>query len=269
MARSADRLEHLGRQDLADADLLACGVLAGGVDEPRGMQHGQPELQQLGVGIGDERLHQLLVGQQTALGEAAFRSPGHHVERPLGHADGPHRVVDATAGQPGLQDLEAVPGLAQHRRRGHAHVVVVDERMPGLVWQRSDEVMGGLDVQPRRAGRDEECRRATVNRDVRVGDGDDDEERRHRRVGRKVLAAVDHPVVTVEYSPGGEHPGIRPALRLGHREAGEDLTGQQRPRGIDPSAPACRTARGSRHCRCRVPGCRRRSAPNCCGRESR
>ena len=113
-------------------------------------------------------------------------------------ADGPHRVVDAPAGQPGLQDHEAVPGLAQHRRRGHPDVVVVDQRMPGLVGQRTDEVMGGLDVQPRGAGRDQERRRAAVNRYVRIGDGDDDEERRHRRVGRKVLAPGDHPVVTVD-----------------------------------------------------------------------
>src|SRR5690606_5291835 len=34
--------------------------------------------------------------------------------------------------------------------------------------------------------------------------------------------------VTVTYRSGGEHLGISATLRLGHREAGNDLAGQQR-----------------------------------------
>lgn len=115
------------------ADLLAGRVFSGGVDQPGGVQHGQPELQQFGVGVGDEGLHQLFVGQLTALRETAFRAVRHHVQRTLGHPDRSHRVVDAAAGESGLQDLEAVAGFTQHRGRGHSDVVVVDQRVPGLV----------------------------------------------------------------------------------------------------------------------------------------
>ena len=102
--------QHLRRQDLAGGDLGAGGVFVSAVDQPRGVQHGQPERDQLGVGVGDELLHQLLVRQQTTLGEAAFRAPRHHLDSALGHPDRAHRVVQPPAGQPSLQDQEALPG---------------------------------------------------------------------------------------------------------------------------------------------------------------
>ena len=48
------------------------------------------------------------------------------------------------------------------------------------------------------------------------------------RVGREPFLAVDHPVVAVQFGVRGEDLGIGAALRLGHREARDDLVGQER-----------------------------------------
>ena len=88
------------------------------VDLPRRVQHEQPELQQLGVRVGDVALHELLVGEQAALRLAAERALAHHVERLLGHADGAHGVVDAPAAEPGLGDGEGLALAAEQRVGG-------------------------------------------------------------------------------------------------------------------------------------------------------
>ncbi len=118
----ADGLQHGGGRDLAGRDLLSRGSLTGGVDQPCRVQHHEPELGQLHERVGDHLLDQLLVGQQTSLGEAAFFRPAcHRVDRALGHPpDRAHRVMQASPpGQPGLGDAEAMPFLSEHRRRGN------------------------------------------------------------------------------------------------------------------------------------------------------
>ena len=119
------RHHHLYRGDVL-AHLLVVVIF---VDLPRRVEHHQPELQQLRVRIGDIALHELLVRQAAALGLAAQRPLAHHVQRPAGHADRPHGVVDAAATQPCLRDHERLPFAAQHRVGRHPHVVVVDQGM--------------------------------------------------------------------------------------------------------------------------------------------
>ena len=79
------------------------------VDRPRGVEHEQAELHELGVRVGDVALHELLVGQQAALRLAAEGPLAHHVEGAAGQADGAHGVVDAPAAEAGLGDGEGLP----------------------------------------------------------------------------------------------------------------------------------------------------------------
>ena len=72
------RHRHLHRRDVV-AHLLVVVVL---VDLPRGAQHEQAELLDLDPGVGDHLLHQLLAGQQLALGGPRQRPLAHHVEGP-------------------------------------------------------------------------------------------------------------------------------------------------------------------------------------------
>ena len=119
------RHDHLHRGDVL-AHLLVVVVL---VDLPRGVEHHQPELQQLRVRIGDVALHELLVRQPAALRLAAQRALAHHVQRLARQADGAHRVVDAPAAQPRLRDDERLALAAEQRLGRHPHVVVVDQRV--------------------------------------------------------------------------------------------------------------------------------------------
>jgi len=48
------------------------------------------------------------------------------------------------------------------------------------------------------------------------------------RVGGEPFLAVDHPVVAMQLGVRGENLGVGAALRLGHREARDDLVGEQR-----------------------------------------
>ena len=74
----------------------------------------------------------------------------------------------------------------------------------------------------------DEHRHAAVGAGLGAGHGHDDEELRVAGVGREELPAVDDPLVTVPLGVGLEHARVGTALRLGHREAGHDLTLEQR-----------------------------------------
>ena len=90
------------------------------------VEHHQPELEQLGIRVGDVALHELLVRQATALRLAA-QAFAHHVQRFAGKADGAHGMVNRP---PPSRVWAMTNGLAAEQRFGrHPHVVVVDERM--------------------------------------------------------------------------------------------------------------------------------------------
>ena len=64
MARQRDVVQHAGHQHLHGGDVLAhLAVVVVLVDRPRRVEHEQPELGELRVGVGDVALHELLVGQ--------------------------------------------------------------------------------------------------------------------------------------------------------------------------------------------------------------
>jgi hypothetical protein len=198
-----DVVQHRGHDDLGRGDVLAHPlVVVVLVDLPRRVEDEQPELDQLGVGVGDVALHELLVGQQAAGGLPAERPLAHHVDRLLGHADRPHGVVDPAAAEPGLGDDEGLALAAQQRLLGDPHVLVVDQRVGALVQRLAVEADVAHDVDAGRVRRHEEHRHPLVGADVGVGHRHDDEERRGLGVGREVLPAVDDPLVAVLVRPG-------------------------------------------------------------------
>jgi hypothetical protein len=103
------------------------------VDDPRGLQHQEAELLKLDGRVGDEALHELVLGERLALRAARQRALAHHVEGPLALAHHPHRVVHPAAAQPGLRDLEALAGRAEHRVERHPDLVVPDVGVGALV----------------------------------------------------------------------------------------------------------------------------------------
>lgn len=121
-------MQHRGHDHLDRGDVLAhLLVVVVFVDRPCGVEHHQPELQQLGIRIGDVTLHELLLRQAAALGLSAQRTLAHHVQGLACQPDGAHRVMDTPAAEAGLCDHERLALTAEQRVGGHPHVVVVDE----------------------------------------------------------------------------------------------------------------------------------------------
>ena len=225
-----DVVQHRGQRHLAHGDVLAGGAVRLVVDDPRGLEHQQPELLQLDGRVGDEALHELVLGQRLALRAAGQRPLAHHVEGALALADHPHGVVHPAAAKPGLCDLEAFARRPEHRVERHPDLVVADVALGALIQVVA--LVHGRDVaddlHPGRLGRDDEHRHPLVRPGVGVGHHHHDEERGIAGVGREPLLALDHPLVTV---PGGfahELLGIGARLRLGHREGGHDIALEQR-----------------------------------------
>ncbi len=224
-----DVLDHAGHEDLHRGDVLPHpAVVLVLVDLPRGVEHEQPELLDLGVRVGDEALHELLLGQQAA-GHLPAEGPlAHHVEGPVAHADRAHGVVDAAAAEAGLGDGERLALAAEQRVERHPHVLVVDEGVAALLLGLAAEAEVAHDLHAGRVGRDQEHRHALVGAHVGVGHHHHDEEAGRLGVRREELPAVDHPLVAVAHGPRGEQGGVGAGLGLGHRVAGEDLAVEQR-----------------------------------------
>ena len=155
---------------------------------------------------------------------------------------------------------------------GHAHVVVVDVARGEPSSERlaaEADVADDLRRPACRSARGTSTCPGTAL-DVGVGDRHDDEERarswRSTRTTSQPLITHSSPSL---HGAGREQRRVGAGVRLGHRVAREDLAVEQRLRGTAPSARRCRSGRGSRRCRCRAPGSRRRSAPTTSGRGSR
>ena len=81
----------------------------------------------------------------------------------------------------------------------------------------------------RRVGWDDEHARSTVRRCHRIGDGEDDRERRVAGVGDEPLVTVDDPRVTVLHGRRADLGRVGAGhLRLGHGDARADLVGDER-----------------------------------------
>ena len=224
-----DVVEHLRHDDLGRGDVLAHPlVVVVLVDLPRRVQHEQPELRELGVGVGDVALHELLVGQQAALGLPAQRPLAHHVERLLGQPDRAHGVVDAASAQTGLGDDEGLALAAEEGVGGDPDVLVMDQSVGALVQALAAQSQVAFDVDAGRVGWHQEHRHSLVRADIGVGHGHHDQERRRLGVGGEELPAVDDPLVAVLDGARLEQRGVGARVGLGHRVAGEQLAVEQR-----------------------------------------
>ena len=103
-------VQHLGHRHLHAGDVLDdLLVVLVAVDLPRGLQHQQPELLQLHPRLRDHVLHHLQVTEPLAAGLPGHGALEHHVQRLAHQRHGAHGVVDASAAEPDLRDLEAIP----------------------------------------------------------------------------------------------------------------------------------------------------------------
>ncbi len=152
----------------------------------------------------------------------------HHVERLLGHADGPHGVVDPAATESGLGNGECLSLATEETFGGHPHVVVVDEGVHALALVLAHQSNVTDELDPLGVGRHQEHRHAVVDVGLGVSQRHDDQEGRRAGVGREVLPAVDDPFFAVLGGGGLKEGRVRTPLGLGHRIAREDLPGEQR-----------------------------------------
>ena len=171
---------------------------------------------QVGLGVGDQRLDQLVLGD----GLAALHPLG-------GEADG---LVDEALREPDAQrgDVQPAVGEAGHRRRvagafgadqrlgADPDVVEVDVSGPGaglahLLVLRADRDTG-------RPGRHQEAGNPFGGRRIRVGTREDHEDVGHRSVGDVTLGAVDDPAVAVTHRTRLQPGRIGAGVGLGERE---------------------------------------------------
>ena len=189
----------------------------------------QPELQDLRVAVGDLFLDHLLVGQPLTLGGAADDAFLHIVHRLVQHADGTHRMMDAAAAKARLRDLEPFADGAEAAGFGDTAIgepqVAVDAAAD-LVLRTDRGVAHNL--QPRGVVRNDQHRRALMDRNLGIGDDHDDQEFGDARVAGEPFLAVDHPFITIQPRLTGEFAGIGARLGFGHRIAGDNLAIEQR-----------------------------------------
>ena len=179
-----------------------------------------------------EILHDALLGDRLAEGHALLHAGAHLGQRPLGHADEPHAVVDTARAQTSLSDGESGPALTEERILGHPHVLEVDHCVATLVTVIEAENRRG--PHQRHAGSAERHEDETVPLALRRIGVRDAHDERNPAVGppgrrRPPLAPVEDPLVAVVLDGQVDVAGIRAGHgRLRHREARAELAGQER-----------------------------------------
>src|SRR5579872_1764961 len=73
------------------------------------MQRKEPRLFDLDPRVRDPLSDDTLLGERLAEGDTTLHALYHHLQRPLGQANTPHAVVDASRPQPTLGDGESLP----------------------------------------------------------------------------------------------------------------------------------------------------------------
>src|SRR3546814_16342809 len=113
------------------------------------------ELFELDDRVGDRSLHELVLAEGLALRPPRHRALEHHVDGALTLADGPHRMMDASAAEARLRDLEAFAGAAEPRVERHAHLVIADIGVGAVVLSLAvaHRLRLADEPDPRRVGR--------------------------------------------------------------------------------------------------------------------
>src|SRR5207244_4784542 len=105
--------------------------------------------------LGDEVLHELLLGERAAEGMPFVRAAAHQLDRALGSPDRAHAVMDAAGAEPVLGYEEACTALAEEALLRHPAGLVADLAVAGAAVvthhrHRPDQVEAGS------VGRDED-----------------------------------------------------------------------------------------------------------------
>src|SRR5277367_2165921 len=112
-----------GGGDFDGGDLGACTLSAVLVDEPSSLEYEQAGLLDLDARPGDQVLHDPLVDERAAERDPRFSPVDQEGQGPLGHADRPHRVVNAAWPEAGLGYQEPVTLAGEPVLDGHAYIV--------------------------------------------------------------------------------------------------------------------------------------------------
>src|SRR5919197_128485 len=229
-------VEHLQRHvrhgDLDLGDGLLGGLVADGVHHVRGVQDEQPRLVDLDARLRDALERDVVVGDALAEGHAAHRALAHQLQRPLGHADLAHAVVDASGTQAALRDLEAAALAEQQVGRGHPHVL---EQHLAVAVRRvvvAEHLQHADHLDARRVARHDDHRLLLVLVGIlriRLAHEDEDLAARVADPRRPPLVAVDDVVAAVADDRRFDVRRVRRRdLGLGHGERRADLALEQR-----------------------------------------
>ena len=155
--------QHVGHDHLDHRDLLARDLLAVGVHLPGGVEHEQARLVDLHARGRDPVLHELLLADRAAEGDARVGVTAHDLEAAFRHADRAHAVVDAAGPEARLRDHEAAVLGAEAVRDRHPAVLVADLAVPAAArvahhGDRADQ------LEARRVGRHDDLALALVRR---------------------------------------------------------------------------------------------------------
>ena len=201
-------------------------------------------------------LDDALVGERLAERDALLRARAHQLERPLGHADRAHAVVDAAGAEAGLRDREAAALLAEQVRPPGTRTSSnsVSQWPPPASWPNTGSArttvtpgvsIGTRIIEWRRCGSASGSETPMRIANLHAG---------RRRAARPPLVRVDHVVVAVALDAARDVGGVassRPTARSSRSTSGSRRRAAAR--ATAPAAAACRTGRGSPCCRCRAP----------------
>ena len=112
--------------DLDRRDLGPRFLVADRVHQVGGLEREQPDHLDVDARLGNPVLDVGVVGDRLAEGDPGLGAFAHQLQRALGHADGPHAVVDPAGPEPGLADREALTLTLEHVLGGHPHVGELD-----------------------------------------------------------------------------------------------------------------------------------------------
>src|ERR1700733_6971077 len=145
-----------------------------------------------------------MIGEQTPLSAARYGALEHHFQRSIADADRAHGVVNASAAEPRLCDLEGLARLAEHGIGGYADAVIVNVGLSALILGVVHARDVALDDDAGALRRHDEHRHTLVRRVIRIGHGHHDEERGVTRVRRVPFLTLDEPFVALTPCLAGE-----------------------------------------------------------------
>mmetsp|Transcript_2769 Transcript_2769/g.9346 ORF Transcript_2769/g.9346 Transcript_2769/m.9346 type:complete len:349 (-) Transcript_2769:1118-2164(-) len=199
------------------------------------MERQQPRLLDLDARGRNLVLHHALRREGLPKGLARLRPLDCHLQRPLGHADEPHAVVNSPWTEPGLRNLKATAVAQNNVLGGHAHVVKGELAVAMGRVLKAERLERPHDREPGSAHGDEHHGVARMPR-LALGLQLDGSTHEDADLAVWVARACDPPLAPVEHqlvafdAHRRLHVGRvgRGDIRLGHRKTRTHLSREQR-----------------------------------------